>query len=503
MLSHLSAIVGQFLEDFQIIKPARELDPLWAFNEFASADFNDQRLTHRLQLLAKDFMQQPLAYIPQACGNWANSKAAYRFCSNEKISFDAILASHYSRTLERLDLSQSSVILCPQDTTTLNYIAHPATQGLGHVGTKPGKSLGMLLHSTLAVSPQGDMFGLLAAHCWSRSKGKKSRRARSRYKTDIRQKETFRWLESFRHVEQLAQSHPQHLWVNIEDREGDMYDVLQEATAPGHRAGLLVRARHDRPLLDQKGKSLFKYMRLLPEAGVYTVRVPRHENQPAREATLSIRFASVSFPAPRNLSGRPAISLWVVWAQEINPPTGQKPICWCLLTTVPVRTLAQAIERIQWYVKRWIIEEFHRVLKSGCQVEARQLTTRARLQRALAIDMVVAWRVMDLNKAARLQPDAPADQWLSTDEWQALYCYVHATDQPSEKPPTIGQAVQWIAQLGGFLARKGDGRPGQMTLWRGLQRLKDIVGAWQVFGPNNRARLRNNRRRKTTAKRNG
>src|SRR5450755_4394669 len=211
MLTHLSAIVGQFLEDFQIIKPARESDPLWVFNEFSSANFHDLRLTHRLQLLAKDFMQQPLASIPQACGNWANSKAAYRFCSNDKVSFDAILASHYRRTLERLDLTPPSVVLCPQDTTTLNYIAHPATQGLGHVGTKPGKSLGMLVHSTLAVSPQGDMFGLLGAHCWSRSKRKKSRRTRS--KTDIRQKETFRWLESFRHVEQLAQSYPQHLWV--------------------------------------------------------------------------------------------------------------------------------------------------------------------------------------------------------------------------------------------------------------------------------------------------
>ena len=245
-------------------------------------------------------------------------------------------------------------------------------------------------------------------------------------------------------------------------------------------------------------------MRQLPEAGAYTVRVPRHQNQPARDATLSLRFASMSFPAPSDYhSGRPAITLWAVWAQETDPPTGQKPICWCLLTTVPVRTLAQAIERIQWYVKRWTIEEFHRVLKSGCQVEARQLTTRPRLQRALAIDMVVAWRIMDLSKAARLQPDAPADQWLSTDEWQALYCYVHATDQAPETPPTIGQAVQWIAQLGGFLARKSDGHPGQMTLWRGLQRLKDIVGAWQVFGPNNRARLHTNLRRHKSAKRCG
>lgn len=126
------------------------------------------------------------------------------------------------------------------------------------------------------------------------------------------------------------------------------------------------------------------------------------------------------------------------------------------------------------------------MLKSGCQVEARQLSTGARLQRALAIDMVVAWRILDLNKAARLQPDAPADRWLSTDEWQALYCYVHQTQAAPETPPTIAQAVWWIAQLGGFLARKSDGHPGPMTLWRGLQRLNDIVASWRAFGPTRR-----------------
>ena len=347
------------------------------------------------------------------------------------------------------------------------------------------------------------MFGLLHAHCWARSKRKKSRRARSRHDKAISEKETFRWLEGFRHVEHLAHLYPEQQWVSVNDREGDIYEVLQEAAAPGHWAGLLVRARHDRSLLDQRGKTLFKYLRRLPEAGTYTVRVPRHENQPAREVTLSVRFAAVSFSAPRYHSGQPPLSLWAVWAQEITPPSGQKPIRWCLLTTVPVHTLAEAIQRIEWYVKRWTIEEFHRVLKSGCQVEARQLTTRARLQRALAIDMVVAWRIMDLNKAARLQPDAPADRWLSTAEWQALYCYVHRTQEAPEKPPTIGQAVRWIAQLGGFLARKSDGHPGPMTLWRGLQRLSDIVASWQAFGPIPRARRRVKPRRQKNSKRCG
>lgn len=482
MLLHPGLIDDGILTDFQFLKPRLSSDSLWAFHEFANAYFNDRRLTHRLQLLASRFVQQPLASIPQACGNWADSKGAYRFCSNEKVTFQAILASHYGCTLERVGLSHCATVLCPQDTTTLNYMAHPATQGLGHVGTKPGKSLGMLLHSTLALSPEGQFFGLLHAHCWARPRGKKLRRIRCRHDLKIRQKETFRWLESFRRVEQLAQVYPQHLWVSIEDREGDIYDVLREATLQGHRAGLLVRARHDRSVVGTR-KTLFKYMCQLPARGTLLVAVPRHENQRCRTALLTIRFAQVTFPAPRYHTGQAPIPVWAIWAQEMNPPDGQQAIRWCLLTTVPVQTLAQAIERIGWYVKRWTIEDFHRVLKSGCQIEARQLTTRQRLQRALAIDMVVAWRIMDLNKAARVQPDSPADQWLSTPEWQALYAYTHKTADVPPKPPTIGQAVVWIAQLGGFLARKSDGHPGPMTLWRGLQRLNDIVAAWHAFGP--------------------
>jgi hypothetical protein len=503
MLTHHSPLDDSTLTSFYNIRPSRDSDPLWAMNEFATADFNDRRLVSRLQFIARQFVQQPLASIPQACGNWANSKAAYRFCSNDKVSFDAILAPHAHRTLERASLAESSVILCPQDTTTLNYIAHPTTQGLGPVGTKPGQSLGMLLHSTLALSPQGDFLGLLDAHCWARPNRKKSRRARDRHAKAISEKESFRWLEGFRQVERLAQTHPEKQWVSISDREGDIYEVLREATAPGSRAGLLVRARHDRSLSGPRRQTLFKHLRRCPQAGTYTVRVPRHDHQPAREATLSVRFAAVSFSTPKHHAKPPPLNLWAVWAEEINPPRGMPPIRWCLLTTVAVRTLAEAIERIQWYVKRWIIEEFHRVLKSGCQVEHRQLTTRLRLQRALAIDMVVAWRIMDLNKAARLQPEAPADRWLSTAEWQALYCYVHGTQKAPNQPPTIGQAVRWIAQLGGFLARKSDGHPGATTLWRGLQRLNDIVASWHAFGPSPRPPHRTNARGKRDAKRCG
>ncbi len=476
--------------DFQPLHPVRDPDPLWAFNEFSNARLNDQRLTSRLQSLARQFEQQPMASIPQACGDWSQSKAAYRFCANDKVQFEAILQAHYARTVERAGLSAAEVILCPQDTTTLSYWTHPATRGLGHLGTKAGKSLGLLAHSTLAVGAQGQIFGLLQVHCWNRPRGKRRGRTRnrhSRHAKKLQQKETARWLNSFLRVEEAARQSPWQQWVSVCDREGDLFELLHQATQPTCLAGLLVRARHDRSLANAQGKQtkkrLFRFVQRLPSGGTYTIGVPRREGQPARQATLSLSWSQVSLAAPCEHRGLGPVRLWVVYAKEVAPPPGHKAICWCLLSTVPVRNLAEAIRSLEWYVKRWTIEEFHRVLKSGCRVEARQLMSRQRLQRALAIDMVVAWRIMDLNKAARLEPDAPADRWLSQAQWQALYCYRHQTAQAPPTPPTIAQAVLWIAQLGGFLARKSDGRPGTTTLWRGLQRLKDLVEAWEAFGP--------------------
>ncbi|HWH68777.1 MAG TPA: IS4 family transposase [Candidatus Sulfotelmatobacter sp.] len=495
---------AEAFSDFQHPRPMEDPDPLWAFNEFSGARLGDQRLTARLQNLTRQLELQPLASIPQACGNWHQSKAAYRFCSHPKVSLKGILQPHAQRTLERVGLSGVSVVLCPQDTTALSHNAHPATQGLGHLGTKAGKSLGLFLDSTLALSASGEFFGLLRGHCWHRPKHK----GRSTHQGQaFQEKETFRWLEGWRAVEHLAQEYPWQRWVSLFDREGDIFELFQEATAPTCRAGLVVRARHNRALVRKNGKKgkrrLFKYMRHLPQAGTYKVQVPRHEGQPAREATLSVRWSAVSLAAPRYYEGEAPVSLWAVSAQEINPPAGLKPICWCLLSTVPVRTLKEAIECLQWYVKRWTIEDYHRVLKSGCRAEARQLSTRERLERILAIDMVVAWRIMNLSKAARLEPGAPADRWLSSAQWQALYCYHHHTRQPPQKPPTIAEAVLWIAQLGGFLARKSDGQPGSMTLWRGLQRLNDIVEAWEVFGTGNEPTPRCPKRRGKNNKRYG
>jgi hypothetical protein len=211
------------------------------------------------------------------------------------------------------------------------------------------------------------------------------------------------------------------------------------------------------------------------------VLVGRRGDQPSRVAKLNIRFSNVHLKAPSRKASQPPIELWAIEAREISPPKGSAPILWRLLTTLPVTCAQEAIEKVSWYAQRWQIEVIHKVLKSGCQVEQRQLESAQRLERVLSVDLVVAWRVLALCKAARELPEDPISDWLPLAQWQALCCYVHRQTTPAKTAPSVRQAVRWIAQLGGFLGRKSDGQPGTQTLWRGLQQLDAMTNMWQLY----------------------
>jgi hypothetical protein len=223
----------------------------------------------------------------------------------------------------------------------------------------------------------------------------------------------------------------------------------------------------------------------MPAAEQIQVEVPRSRNQAARKANLEIRFSKVKLKAPAHktkyLGLNTPLDLWLVEAKEAKPPEGVEAICWRVWTTVEISSSEQAKDAIGWYSKRWNIEEFHRILKTGCKVEERQLESFEKLSLVLVLDLIVASYLLGLTKAARARPEQPATEWLKTDQWQALYCYIHRTKDPTPATPTLSQAVNWIARLGGFLNRKGDGAPGAEVLWRGLRRLDDIAEAFRIF----------------------
>lgn len=450
----------------------------WAIAEFGHAELGDDRRTDRLLMIATAFAQQPTAPIPQACEPGPAIQGAYRFFENEAIEPEAIREAHHQATLERL--RPHPVVLALQDTSTLNYSTHPQTHGLGPIGTRRQKIIGLLLHSTLAVTPRGQPLGLL--HTAVRARDPKAAgSARQRHAKPIAEKESHKWLDSLSACQEVASHCPATLLVNIADREGDLYDLFAQALAPTDepRVHLLVRSRHNRRLLGQD-RRLWDAVGRRRAAGQLQVRVGRRGEQPARLATLSIRFGPVTLAAPTRSTAQPPLNLWAIEARELHPPKGSTPILWRLLTTLPVTSLAEAGEKVGWYAQRWQIEVIHKVLKSGCQIEQRQLETATRLERVLAVDQVVAWRLLALCKGAREHPSAAVSAWLSQAEWQALWCHVHQRTTPPNTPPGVRQAVRWIAQLGGFLARTGDGEPGPVTLWRGLHRLNDLTAMWRL-----------------------
>jgi hypothetical protein len=194
----------------------------------------------------------------------------------------------------------------------------------------------------------------------------------------------------------------------------------------------------------------------------------------------------VQLRAPARLSEQPSVQLWAIEAREARHPKGVTPIVWHLLTTLPVNRVEEALQRVSWYAQRWQIEVIHKILKSGCKVEQRQLQTALRLERVLSLDLIVAWRILALCKAARELPDDPISHWLPSAQWQALWCHVHQRTDPPSTAPTVYQAVRWIARLGGFLGRRGDGEPGTTTLWRGLEQLEAMTRMWRLYHPENR-----------------
>lgn len=269
--------------------------------------------------------------------------------------------------------------------------------------------------------------------------------------------------------------------VTITDREGDIYDLF--ALERESNSELLIRAQHNRRV-NHELKFVKQAIAQIPDSGQLQISVPRPDEKKSRTATLTIRYASFDFPPPINRAksfNHDPVTLNVISALEENPNPEVTPIQWLLLTTLTIDSFERAICYLRWYTYRWLIERYHYVLKSGCRIEQLQLETAERIQKALATYAIVAWRLLWLTYQARQNPELPCDTILETHEWQSLYFHFHGFPPPVSEPPSIKQAMNWIAHLGGFLARRHDGLPGVKTIWRGWQRLHDIASTWKLL----------------------
>lgn len=450
----------------------------WTAYELREISLGDKRLNWRLLDSAAKLAAKPSVSINQACDDWADTKATYRLFANEKTTMEQILAPHQQRTKERMAGQQYCLAI--QDSSYLDYSHHPSKSGMGPIGTTQQALRGLVMHSVLSVTPQGLPLGLLHQSIWSRDETVKQMTSDERRKVPIEEKESYKWLAA---LSETVKWQPEGTrLVTVGDSEADIFELFDHARTL--KTDLLIRAGQNRSLCEPEVGLLWAVVEKQPVAGHLKVQVSKRDEHPAREATVAVRYTSLVLRPPQHLRTQmKPRSLYAVFVQEIDPPAEVEPLCWLLLTTVPIASFDDAVERIHWYCQRWQIEILHKILKSGCRIEQAQLASEKRLIPLVALFSIIAWRLFWCTFLARTDPDAPASAILAQHELQALYTFIHKQPIPDSLTPTVHQATRWIAQLGGFLARKRDGDPGVTVVWRGWQRLTDISQAYLAFHP--------------------
>lgn len=450
----------------------------WAAAEFGAAKLGDARLERRLVALARRLACSPQCSFPQSLSA-AELKGAYRFFDNEQVDTDGILAPHIAQTLDRM--SAVPVVLALQDTTEFNLSHLSATAGLGYGSANYSNWRGFIMHSLLAVTPEGLPLGVLGMKTWVRRAEEFGKR-HQRSTRSVHEKESVKWLEGLAHLAALKKRCAEARLVCVGDRESDLYDLFAAARPAG--VDWLIRASVNRRARHPEGY-LWDTVQATAPLGSSELLVPARGNLPQRSAKLTLRCAKVRLRPPiRRARGLPEVEVFAIHAIEDMPADGVDPIEWMLLTSVETSTLDELLERLAWYARRWTIESWHRVLKSGCQIEARQFGSLERFVRATALFAVISWRILYATMLARIDSDLSCEVLLQPVEWRALYCHTQHTTQLPKQTPSLQQAVLWVAMLGGYLNRKNDRPPGPTVLWRGFLVLHEVSKMYRLFRQN-------------------
>jgi Transposase DNA-binding/Transposase Tn5 dimerisation domain len=444
----------------------------WAQANFGECDLGDQRRTNRLVAVAETIANNPSSSLPNQFEHWGDLKAVYRLFDCEEVSFEAVARPHWERTKR----AAQGRVLVIGDTTELDFGFKRRIEGIGPTGSGSGK--GFLLHNALMVNADSEeILGIAGQVVYYRKPKKKGKRlnAAQRMKKN-RESQIWGML-----IDQLGEARPEAQYVHVYDRGADNFEVYCRLQL--QRGDWVIRAsklsRYVFTEASEKPVPLKKALLHFKRMGSYTLSLRARGEQPAREAKLEVRVGQVKLPPPRFISPwvrklAPApIAMNVIEVVEIDPPVGVIPIRWVLLTSLPVKTFQDAWNVIGYYELRWLVEEYHKALKTGCRVESRQLKEAGRLEAFVALTSVVAVRLLQLKSLARTQPDVPASRTVPPIWLKMLKLARKNLSRVHDL--TIGQFYREVAKLGGFLARKGDGEPGWITIWRGWEKLNMFV----------------------------
>ena len=445
---------------------------LWAAQEMGHVQLGDCRRTARLVTVTTALAQNPNGTLPSTFTDWKDLRAAYRLFAEPDVTHDAIVVPHCQRVGQACQAPGQYLLV--EDTTTLSFNTHAATADLGPVNDHGGR--GVLVHNTLALRVAGwehdpvptvTVLGLAGQHCWSRPQTALKRKLKSKEGRLGRARESARWAVSLP-VGPAARAGVQ--WIYVADRESDIYEVFERCAVRG--ADWVIRAAQARALMAED-HSVFTAVAQAPVRGDLSLELRARLGQPARTMRAALRACTITLRAPWRPDGPLAPrTLQVVEVRELAPPAGSKPLVWVLLTSLPIRTRTQIKRIIGCYTQRWLVEEFHKALKTGTQMEASQLATGRALQTLCAVLSLVALRLLETKLYARAFPDEPVPPGQFAPELIRLLAAKLGCPPGGWTQRTVWRG---IARCGGFMGRQSDGEPGWITIWRGWRSLLNMV----------------------------
>lgn len=447
----------------------------WASKQWGHLDLGDARLNRRALGMGTAMAAHPDWSLPRQMGNMTALQGAYDLLNHPRITLGKLSGPHWEHT--RQTARERKVVLFVQDTTELDYTPHRCMKGLGPIGD--GRGQGLLLHTTLAIVPEPTPEVLGVAHQQTLLRCPRPK-PRPRYPDSP---EGLVWFQA---ADAVGEPPEDVLWVHVGDGGADDFRFMAQCRGKH----FLLRVGRNRLLawdeeeeeIDPEMRKLKDYARQLPVQHRFTMEVPPGPKRVARTAQMCLSWSQVTIPPPRQVPEpwrhQPVITAWVVRSWEVDAPEGAEPLEWILLTSVPTETEEAALERTAWYACRWLAEDYHQCLKTGCQVEKSHLDDGEDIDRLLGFVGPIAAELLRLRQVARVDPDVPAVEHV--DPLVVRMLSVKMEWSPTDTI-TMGRFWRGVAQLGGYLGRRRDGPPGWKTLWRGWQYLSDLVSGARLY----------------------
>lgn len=433
-------------------------------DDFKYLDLGDKRLNNRCKMIYETFFKNPESSIPVACSKWSDVKAIYRFYDNKKVTSKKIKESHYLKTIE--DLDSEEIILKIQDTTELDYTSQSEMKGRGYLAR--GKSQGIVVHTTIGVTSEGLPIGVLDQKSWERDNQEQGKRV-NRHKKEITEKESYKWIESCNKTDEMFLSNKKQ--ITIGDRESDIYDLF--AMERKSNSKILVRSYQNRSIKGEE-KRLYELINKSELKGEMEILTYNNINLEEREKKLEIRYEKVEILKTKlSNTNKEKVKLTIIQAEE--KVDKKDKLKWILLTDLEVNNLEEAKQYIKWYSYRWLIERYHYVLKSGLNIEKIQLDSVEKIKKVLSIYSIIAIRLLKTTYLIKKDIEVKSDKIFNKKEIELAYKLANKSKEKLLEIPSLRDVVRWIAQLGGFLGRKGDKEPGVKSIWIGYRKFNDIL----------------------------